>query len=229
MDQIRDLLTQYNVLAAFVVTVQLTVLSAVGALALGTFLAMMRVSPIVSLRAFGTAYVNVFRNTPLTLIILGSSLGLYLQLGLKLASVDSSTFIKDNNFRLAVLGLAVYHAAFVCEALRSGVNMVAAGQAEAARAIGLGFATTLRLVVLPQAARAAIAPLGNVLIALTKNTTVASVIGVAEASALMKEMIEFRPDVLFVVFLLFAMGFVLLTLPVGLLFTWMSRRLAVLG
>lgn len=229
MDQIRDLLTQYNVLAAFVVTVQLTVLSAVGALALGTFLAMMRVSPIVSLRAFGTAYVNIFRNTPLTLIILGSSLGLYLQLGLKLASVDSSTFIKDNNFRLAVLGLAVYHAAFVCEALRSGVNMVAAGQAEAARAIGLGFATTLRLVVLPQAARAAIAPLGNVLIALTKNTTVASVIGVAEASALMKEMIEFRPDVLFVVFLLFAMGFVLLTLPVGLLFTWMSRRLAVLG
>lgn len=222
-----SLLSQYDLPRAFLVTVQLTLLSAVLSLALGTALATMRVSPIASLRVFGASYVNIFRNTPLTLIILGSSLGLYIQLGLRLAGDDSPTFIADQNFRLAVLGLSLYHAAFVCEALRSGVNTIPAGQVEAARAIGLGFGATLRLVVLPQAARSAVAPLGNVLIALTKNTTVASVIGVAEAAALMKEMIEFRPDVLAAIFLLMALGFVLLTLPVGVLFTWLSRRLAV--
>lgn len=223
----RELLEQYDVLAAFWVTIKLTALAAIGSLVLGTVLVTMRVSPVASLRFFGTAYVNIFRNTPLTLLILGSSLGLYLQLGLRLASADSSTFIKDQNLRLAVLMLSIYHASFVCEALRSGINTVPTGQAEAARAIGLGFAQTLRLVVLPQAARSAVAPLGNVLIALTKNTTVASVIGVAEASALMKEMLEFRIDLLWAIFAIFALGFVVLTLPVGLFFTWLSRRLAV--
>jgi glutamate transport system permease protein len=100
------------------------------------------------------------------------------------------------------------------------------GQAEAARSIGLTFGQSLREVILPQAFRGAIAPLGSVLIALTKNTTVASVIGVAEASALMKTIFE-NETASFTVFLLFAIGFIILTLPVGLLFTSMSRRLAV--
>ncbi|WP_276800428.1 ABC transporter permease subunit, partial [Cellulomonas iranensis] len=77
---------------------------------------------------------------------------------------------------------AVYHAAFVCEALRSGVNTVPVGQAEAARAIGLGFWPAARLVILPQAFRGAVAPLGNVLIALIKNSTVAAAGSVAETS-----------------------------------------------
>jgi glutamate transport system permease protein len=115
----------------------------------------------------------------------------------------------------------------VAEAIRSGVNTVPLGQAEAARAIGLPFLKTLRHVVLPQAFRGAIAPLGNVLIALTKNSTVASVIGVADSSATMKDMMENRPDVLFLVFGIFALGFVILTLPVGILFTSLSKRLAV--
>ncbi|MGV2549456.1 ABC transporter permease subunit, partial [Bacillus licheniformis] len=107
------------------------------------------------------------------------------------------------------------------------VNTVPTGQAEAARAIGLGFGQTMRIVILPQAFRGAVAPLGNALIALIKNTTVASAIGVAEASALMKTMIEVRPDVIFAVFLLFALGFVIVVLPTGVLITWASRRLAV--
>ncbi|MEO7448520.1 MAG: ABC transporter permease subunit, partial [Humibacillus sp.] len=125
-----------------------------------------------------------------------------------------------------MVALAVYHAAFVCEALRSGMNTVPLGQAEAARSIGLTFGQSLREVILPQAFRGSIAPLGSVLIALTKNTTVASVIGVAEASGLMKTIIE-NETASFAVFLLFALGFVILTLPVGVLFTSMSRRLAV--
>ena len=166
------------------------------------------------------------RNTPLTLILVFCVLGALYILQLQLASNDSPTSIRDNGIRWAIVGLAVYHAAFVCEALRSGVNTVPAGQAEAARSIGLTFAQSMREVILPQAFRGAIAPLGSVLIALTKNTTVASIIGVAEASALMKVIIE-NETASVAVFLIFAIGFVILTLPVGVLFTSMSRRLAV--
>lgn len=226
-DQYVELFAQFDVLAAFWVTLQLTFFSAIGSLVLGTLLALMRISPVPSLRWAGTTYVNLLRNTPLTVIILFCNLGLWAQLGMSLANPASQTYFQDNNFRLAVLGLTVYHAAFVCEAVRSGVNTVPTGQAEAARAIGLSFLPTVRIVILPQAFRGAIAPLGNTLIALTKNSTVASAIGVAEASALMRTMIEFRPDVILAIFLTFAAGFVVLVLPVGLLVTSLSRRLAV--
>ena len=126
-----------------------------------------------------------------------------------------------------MIALAVYHAAFVAEALRSGINTVPQGQAEAARAIGLSFVPTLTSVILPQAFRGAIAPLGNVMIALTKNTTVVATVGVAEASYLMKGMIEFNGSLLYVIFAIMATGFVILTLPMGVLFTTLSRRLAV--
>jgi glutamate transport system permease protein len=202
-------------------------LSAVGALIIGTTVAIMRVSPVATLRTIGAAYVTLVRNTPLTLLIVFCNLGLFIQLGVTLADKDSNTFITTNNFRLAVLGLSIYTASFVAEALRSGVNTVPVGQAEAARAIGLPFVKTLTYIVLPQAFRGAIAPLGNVLIALTKNSTVASVIGVSEASLLMKEMMDERPDVLFVIFGMFAVGFVILTLPTGMLFTALSKRLVV--
>ena len=108
----------------------------------------------------------------------------------RLASDDSPTFIDDSNFRLAVLGLAVYTASFVCETLRSGVNTIPLGQAEAARSLGLTFGQNLTTILLPQAFRATIIPMGSVLIALTKNTTIASVIGVGEAALLMSEWVE---------------------------------------
>jgi len=227
MDVISEFFTEYDGLQAFKETIYLTLLSAFFALLIGTVVAVMRVSPVKVLQMIGSAYVNIVRNTPLTLVIVFCNLGLFLQLGIQLANPNSPTSIDDNNFRLAVLGLSVYHASFVAEAIRSGVNTVPLGQAEAARAIGLPFLKTLRYIVLPQAFRGAIAPLGNVLIALTKNSTVASVIGVTEASAVMKVMMENRPDVIFVVFGIFAIGFVILTLPVGILFTSMSKRLAV--
>lgn len=227
MDQIPDLLRDYDFFEAFKTTIYLTLLSAVGAFIIGTAIAIMRVSPVATLRTIGTAYVTLVRNTPLTLLIVFCNLGLFIQLGVTLADKDSNTFITTNNFRLAVLGLSIYTASFVAEALRSGVNTVPLGQAEAARAIGLPFLQTLRYIVLPQAFRGAIAPLGNVLIALTKNSTVASVIGVSEASLLMKEMMDERPDVLFVIFGMFAVGFVILTLPTGMLFTALSKRLVV--
>ncbi len=225
INDLRELLAQYNILGAFWMTIKLTVTAAVGALLTGTVIAVMRVSPIKVLRAAGTAYVTLVRNTPLTLIVFFCAFGLYITLGYHLGPQDSP--IDVQNFRWGVLGLAVYHAAFAAEALRSGVNTVPQGQAEAARAIGLTFGSSLTNVVLPQAFRGAIAPLGNVLIALIKNTTVVATIGVAEASYLMKGMIEFRADLIYLIFAIMATGFVILTLPVGVLFTTLSRRLAV--
>ncbi|WP_405649116.1 amino acid ABC transporter permease [Streptomyces sp. NBC_00019] len=217
-----DFLDGYDVLAAFWMTVKLTAISALGSLIWGTLLAAMRVSPVPLMRGFGTAYVNIVRNTPLTVIIVFTSLGLADTFGVTMGSKDFAV----QGFRLAILGFIVYTAAFVCEAIRSGINTVPVGQAEAARAIGLNFSQVLRLIVLPQAFRAVIGPLANVLIALTKNTTVAAAIGVAEAAALMKTMIENEAQTL-AIGAVFALGFVVLTLPTGLFLGWLSKRLAV--
>jgi glutamate transport system permease protein len=217
-----SLFAQYDVPAAFWVNLQLTFWAAIGSAVLGALVALMRISPIASLRLLGTTYVNLFRNTPLTIILVFLVLGVWSQLGINLSSDFNRNF-----FLYAVIGLSLYHAAFVCEAIRSGVNTVPAGQAEAARAIGLSFLPAARLIVFPQALRGAITPLGNTLIALTKNTTVAAAASVTEISSLMKTMIEFRPDVIIAIFLVVALGFVLIVVPVGLLTTWASRKLAV--
>lgn len=217
----------YDILGAFWVNVQLTFWAALGSLIWGTLLAAMRVCPVPVMRAFGTGYVNIFRNTPLTVIIISCSLVLSNTLGFHLAAADSPTFINDNNLRLAIFGLVVYTSSFVCEAIRSGINTVPTGQAEGARAIGLSFRQVMTLVVLPQAMRSVIAPLASVLIALTKNTTVAASIGVADAALLMNTMVENESNALIAVFAVFALGFVLLTLPVGLLLGWTAKRAAV--
>ena len=215
-----------EILAAFWVTIKLTVYSAIGALVLGTVLAAMRLAPVPVLNWLGTLYVNIVRNTPLTLITLFCSFGLSQTLGITLSDPHSTTSINDSNFRLAVLGLTVYTASFVCETVRSGVNTVPLGQVEAARSLGFTFAQNLRMILLPQAFRATILPLGSVLIALTKNTTIASAIGVAEAALLMKEMVE-NEAALLTIGGIFGVGFVILTLPMGLLFGWLGKRLAV--
>lgn len=216
------ILERDTILLAFWMTVRLTAVSTVGSLVLGTLLAAMRVSPLSILRTAAGGYVTVARNTPLTLVLLFTGLGVGANLG-----VEFSDDINVNNFWLAVIGLTAYTSAFVCEALRSGINTVPVGQAEAARSIGLTFQQTLRLIILPQAFRAVVVPLGSILIALTKNTTIALVVGVAEASVRMREMIEVYGDQVIQIFFGFAAGFVLLCLPTGLFFGWLSRRLAV--
>lgn len=227
MDALQTLLSEYNVFAAFWMTIKLTLASAVGSLVIGTAIAILRVSPVSVLRTAGAGYVTLIRNTPLTLIVFFCAFGLLQVMGISLASPDSPTSIIDNNFRWGVIALSIYHASFVAEAIRSGINTVPQGQAEAARAIGLSFAPTISTIILPQAFRGAIAPLGNTLIALTKNTTVLATIGVAEAAYIMRGMLEFNISLLFAIFFIMAAGFVILTLPVGVLFTSLSRRLVV--
>lgn len=219
-----DILARYDIVGAFWMTIQLSFWAALGSLVLGTILAVMRVSPVTVLQKLGAFYVNVARNTPLTLILVFCVLGAFYILQVSLA--PASAPLRTQIFLWALVGLSAYHAAFVCEALRSGVNTVPVGQAEAARAIGLTFTQSLSQVILPQAFRGAIAPLGSVLIALIKNTTVASIIGSQEASAMMKTIVENETGSL-IVFFIFALGFVILTLPIGVGFTELSRRLAV--
>lgn len=222
---IAELVREFDVFQAFGFTVLLTVFGALGAFLIGIVIALLRVSPVPALRFFGTVYVNMVRNTPLTIVIFFCVFGLMLSMNWQLLPQDAD--IKWQNFVWAVIGLAIYHATFVAEAIRSGINTIPLGQAEAARAIGLSFFGSVREVVLPQALRGAIAPLGNTLIALTKNTTVVATVSAIEASNAMKLMIEFRPDLLFLSFFIIALGFVVLTLPVGVLFTRLSQKLAV--
>jgi glutamate transport system permease protein len=177
----------------------------------------MRVAPLPVLRAVGTFYVNTLRNTPLTLIILFCGLGL--------GSIVTIASVQTTNyFWLAVLGLLAYTSAFVCEVLRSGINTVPLGQAEAARSIGLSFTQTMRIIVLPQAFRAVIGPLGSVLIALIKNTTIAAAIGVPEAFYTMRNELQNYGDIVIPIFAGYALFFIVITLPTGLIFGWLARR-----
>lgn len=224
MESISSLLADYgaDIPLAFWTNIRLAFLATLGSFVLGVVLALFRISPVPSLRALGAGYVNVVRNTPLTIIMLLGVLAVWGQL-----KISFSADFTLNFFIYAVIALSLYHAAFMCEAIRSGVNTVPLGQAEAARSIGLGFLPAARHVILPQALRGAITPLGNTVIALTKNTTVAAAASVAEASGLMKRMIEFSPDVMVAIFLTFAIGFCLIVIPIGLLTTWASEKWAV--
>ena len=222
MNGFLDVFTEYDVLGAFWMNIKLTAFAAVGSFVLGVVLALFRISPVGSFRAIGTGYVNIVRNTPLTIIMVLGVLAVWGQLKVTFFSSFDLNF-----FTYAVIALTLYHASFVCEAIRSGVNTVPLGQVEAARAIGLTFLPAARIVVLPQALRGAITPLGNTLIALSKNTTVAAAASVAEASGLMRTMLEFNPDLMIYIFLTIAIGFCAIVIPMGLVTTWLSDKLAV--
>ncbi|MFU0805542.1 MAG: ABC transporter permease subunit [Pseudoclavibacter caeni] len=221
------LLGKYDVFGAFLVNVRLTLWAGVLSFLFGVILMFMRVSPVSSLRRTAAGYINIVRNIPLTVIILGCSLGLWGQLGVELASRDSADFLTENGFRLSVLGLSLYTACFMAESLRAGMNTVPVGQAEAARSIGLGFGQTLRLVILPQAVRGSIVPIGNTLIALAKNTTVVQAAGVVQAASFMVTGIDQNANMIFAVFAIVAIGWLIVVLPIGLITTFLSKKLGV--
>ena len=195
--------------SAFLGTIELFVVAAIGSLVGGLLLAAMRVSPVPVLRAFGTGYVNVVRNTPLTLVFFFFAFAYP-----RLAIVDLSFFTR------ACMALIVYTSAFVCEVIRSGVNTVPVGQAEASRALGFSFGQTLSAVVMPQALRSVVPPLTNVQIALLKNTTIAAGFSVFEAGGIYQRLSEQGYNVL-IGLLWVAVGFLILVIPLTLL----QRRL----
>lgn len=215
-----------EVRAGFTVTLQLLLGAGLIALVLGTLLGSFRVSPVPVMRAVGTSYVNVFRNTPLVVVLVLSS-ALIPTLGFN--SLDADFGIADmSHFEvLAMIGLALYTAAFVCEAVRSGINSVNPGQAEAARAIGMDFGQSLRHVVLPQALRAVVPPLTSIFIALAKNTSVAAVVGVTEASYVMYRLGNKFTSDLYAIFLGIAAGYVVIVLVMSGVANVIERRYAV--
>jgi glutamate transport system permease protein len=223
MNAFAQLFSQYDIPGAFLVNIELTLWSALFSTILGVILLLMRISPISSLRRIARGYVELFKNMPLTIIMVFMVLGVYAQLKLSFSNTFATNF-----FWLAITGLSLYTAAFVCESLRSGINTVPVGQAEAARALGLNFWQAATRVILPQAIRGSVAPLGNTFIALLKNSTVAAAASVAtETSTMMSEMIEYHADLIVPIFLTFAFGYVILIIPFGALTTYLSNKLAV--
>ena len=188
----------------------------VGSLVLGTIIAAFRVSPIPSLRGFGTAWVTVIRNCPLTVVLFFIAFGLP-EIG-----------INRDYYFFGVTGLILYTSAFVCEAVRSGINAVPAGQAEAARAIGLTFGQNLTQVILPQAFRTSVPPLGSVIIAMFKNSAVVGAFGVGRdlfsvgkglTSAQGYDPVPILTGV--------AIAYLCITIPAGVILAGLERKVAI--
>lgn len=186
------------VLSAFLLTVELLVVSGLLSLVFGTVLAAARVGPIPVLAKAGALYVTLVRNTPLLVVFVFAAFGL--------PKMD----VRLPFFAMACTALTVYTSAFVCEAVRSGVNSVPLGQAEAARAIGLTFGQTMRAVIMPQAVRAVVPPLASVIIALAKNTSVAAAFGLLEATARMRFFTNRNADDRALIFITFAVGYIII-------------------
>jgi glutamate transport system permease protein len=213
------------VVRALTYTVLLFLVAGVLSMTFGTLLAAMRVGPVRPLRTAGAVYVGIFRNTPLLIVLIFVRIA-GPKVGIQFNYVDIviGEIRLNNLFAACVVALTVYTSAFVCEGVRSGVNSVPLGQAEAARAIGLPFADSMRHVVLPQAFRAAVPPLASVQIALLKNTTVCGVFGVGEAFFRMRFFTNNEPGERVGIFLTFALIFVVLVEVVSFFANRLERR-----
>ena len=196
-------------------TVALTLASFVVAFAIGLVIAAFRVSPVPPLRWVGTFYVETVRNIPLPVLFVLMYFGV------------PKIGIRYGEFTTAVIVLAAYTGAFLGETIRAGINTVARGQADAARALGLTFPAVLRVIVLPQALRAVVAPIGNIFIALTKNSSIASIISVEELTFIANFVGNLTAQYV-AVFLGVAVAYLLLTLPSGFLFGVIERRVAII-
>jgi glutamate transport system permease protein len=199
----------------FTTTLSLTALSFLIAMAIGIVIASMRVSPIRPLRAAGLAYVETLRNIPLLLILLFAVFAL------------PKLEVTIDFFPAAVAGCSLYTGAFVAEAVRSGINAVGVGQGEAARSIGLTFGQSMRFVVLPQALRNVVAPLANVFIALTKNTSIASAISVTELTTVLSRVIEGTSEGILTLAII-SLLYMCITIPAGLLAGFVERRVRII-
>ncbi|MEU6934655.1 amino acid ABC transporter permease [Streptomyces sp. NPDC046385] len=199
----------------FIGTVSITAVSSVIALVLGIVIAGFRVSPVPPLRFFGTAWVTLLRNTPLTLLFL-----------VFFFVVPEILFPGMSPFVLASLALGLYTSSFVCEAVRSGISTVPLGQAEAARSLGMGFSQTLRLIVLPQATRTVLPPMSSIFIALTKNSAIAGAFSVTELFGWQTLMSE-QGYAIAPVFLWVAIAYLVITFAISGLFRLLERTMEV--
>ncbi len=218
-----------DIFVAFGFTVEMVVIAGVIALLIGSILAAMRVSPVPLARALGTFYVYTVRNTPLLLIMLLFAFGIpNLDIRPEVHLSSSAELLRWNVFFIfATTALGLYTAAFVCEALRSGINSIQLGQAEAARAIGLTFGQSLRLIVLPQAFRAVLQPVASALIAMIKNSAIAVGVGVTEMGFMMKKLTNDYPTSIWTIFVAFALAYMFLVAIVASVTALLERKVKV--
>ncbi|WP_431946952.1 amino acid ABC transporter permease [Actinacidiphila sp. bgisy167] len=180
---------------------------------IGAFLAFCRVSPVVPLRLLGRFYVSAVRSVPLLVLLTLFVFGLP-EIGLVYSL-----------FWTAVTAMGLYWAAFFCEVLRSGVRAVPRGQIEAARALGLGFGQTLRLVILPQALRSVIQPVASLLIAVLLNSSLAAAVGVTDELTGQTQLLDQQYAQAMVTFGAAAVCYVALALCIGRVAGALDRRL----
>jgi glutamate transport system permease protein len=195
-------------------TASLAVLSYLVAFFLGTLVAGLRVSPVLPLRWLGTIWTEALRNTPLTVLFFVFFFG-FTKIGVSYVPFTS-----------AVIVLGCYTSAFVAETVRSGINSVAPGQAEAARGLGLSFPQVLGSIVLPQALRTVVAPLGSLFIALIKNTSIAFTISVVELTRVTNDLANQTGDAI-PVYAGAAVAYLLLTLPSSAVIGAIERKVAI--
>jgi glutamate transport system permease protein len=195
-------------------TASLTLLSFAVALVVGVVVAACRVSPVPPLRVAGAIYVETVRNTPLTVLMVLLYFGV--------TQVD----ISYGRYTTAIIVLGGYTGAFVAEMVRSGINAVSRGQAEAARSLGLTFPQALRIVVLPQALRTVVAPLGGLFVALIKNSSIASVIAVQELAFQTQDLANETAQNI-PIFLGSAAAYLALTIPSGVVISILDQRLTI--
>lgn len=210
---------------SFGYTVALFLIAAVLSMIFGTLLCALRVGPVAIMRAAATTYVTLVRNTPLVIVFAFFSFASPM-FGLTFGFLDVhiGQFDFTEAFGAAVVSLTLYTSTFVCEALRSGINAVPLGQAEAARAVGLTFGGTMTQVVLPQALRASVPPLASVQIAMLKNTSVAAAFGILEAVAQMRRFTNNFSSQRTEIFICFALGYIVLVLLLSFAANRLERR-----
>lgn len=201
-------------LQALGTTIMMAVVAGIGALILGVLVTVARVSPIPILRSAAFCYVQFFINVPLLALLILAVFALP-DAGLILPLTPT-----------AIIVLTLYEAAYVAEAVRSGVNTVGVGQVEAGRALGLSLAQSFRLIVIPQALRAVVQPLGNVMIALAMNTALAAAVGVVELTSRVNKinLVFAQPIEIFTGAGLVYMG---IALVIGLGAGWIERKVAI--
>ncbi|MFC5665997.1 amino acid ABC transporter permease [Kitasatospora misakiensis] len=175
-----------TVMTGLLATLELTAAAMAIGLVLGIGLALMRLSDNPVARLISQFYIWLFRGTPLLVQLLfwGFISALYPTLSLHLPFLPAIGAVSANSvittYAAALLGLGLNEAAYLAEIIRAGIVSVDPGQTEAAESLGLSQARTLRRIILPQAMRVIIPPVGNETISMLKTTSLVSVLAYAE-------------------------------------------------
>ena len=200
-------------LYGFKITVTASAIALILSLFIGAIIAVMRITPIAPLRWIGTAYVEFFRNIPLVIIAFFFFIGTP-AIGIKFSGLTAGT-----------IALTIYTSAFIAEAIRSGILSVPKGQMEAARSSGLSYIQAMRMIILPQAIKIVIPPIGNQLINLVKNSSILALIAGTDLMY-QADLISAKTFVVFDVYIFVALFYLVLTIPLSLGVGYLEKRLA---